>query len=271
MLPSLTMSRITLPSLQLCKQQQEKIAVLTAYDASFASQLDAAGIDIILVGDSLGMVLQGHDTTLPVTLEQMVYHIECVARKTQCALIIGDMPFLSYATPEITILAAQRFMQAGAHCIKLEGGSWLTETIQLLKRNGVPVCGHLGLTPQSVHVFGGYKVQGREAAAAKSLLEEAIALEQAGIDLIVLECIPAKLAHEVTQTLKIPTIGIGAGPDTDGQVLVLYDMLGIYPGHRPSFSMNFLSDITGGIPAALTRYVQAVKNHEFPLPAMSFK
>ncbi len=249
--------------LEKLKQNGEKITCLTAYDASFASIIDQAGIDVLLVGDSLGMVVQGQPSTIPVTLDDMVYHCQLVARGRQKSLLIADMPFMTYSTPEIAFDSAARLMQEGqAQMVKLEG-AWVAETIEMLVERGIPVCGHLGLTPQSVYTLGGYRVQGNKEEDAERLKEEALLLQSAGASLIVLECLPGKLAAEITASLRIPTIGIGAGKDCDGQVLVLYDMLGITVGKKPSFSKDFLQE-TGSITTAIVAFIQAVKNGTFP-------
>ena len=264
------MMKITLTALQEMYGKNEKIAVLTCYDASFAALLEAQGVDILLVGDSLGMVLQGHETTLPVSLDDMIYHTTCVARGTKQAFIIGDMPFGTFqVSPQETFANAARLIAAGAQMIKLEGGAVMAETVEFLAGRGIPVCGHIGLTPQSVHQTGGYRLQGKEAAAAQKLLEDAVALEQAGADMLVLETIPALLAAEITAALSIPTIGIGAGAACSGQVLVLYDMLNIYPGKKARFAKNYLQDACG-IAAAVKSYVAEVKNGSFPAQEHSF-
>jgi len=262
--------KITLTALQAMYGKNEKIAVLTCYDASFAALLEAQGVDILLVGDSLGMVLQGHETTLPVSLDDMVYHTACVARGAKQAFIIGDMPFGTFQiSPQETFANAARLMAAGAQMIKLEGGAVMAETVEFLAGRGIPVCGHIGLTPQSVHQMGGYRLQGKEAAAAQKLLEDAVALEQAGAGMLVLETIPALLAAEITAALSIPTIGIGAGAACSGQVLVLHDMLNIYPGKKARFAKNYLQDACG-IAAAVKSYVAEVKNGSFPAQEHSF-
>ncbi|WP_414673290.1 3-methyl-2-oxobutanoate hydroxymethyltransferase, partial [Methylophaga sp. UBA1464] len=244
--------------------EHNKIAVLTAYDATFSHVLEQAGVDIVLVGDSLGMVIQGQESTLPVTMDHMVYHTANVIRGSESLFVITDMPFMSYANIDQALHNAARLMaEGGAQMIKLEGGAEQVELISALTRRGIPVCGHLGLLPQSVHKLGGYLVQGREQAAADKILQDAISLEKAGADMLVLECVPATLAKLISEALTIPVIGIGAGADCDGQVLVLYDMLGITPGKRPRFSHDFLADC-GHIPAAISRYVEAVKNGKFP-------
>ena len=258
------MSRVSVATLRKMKEAGEKFAALTAYDASFARLLDEAGVAVVLVGDSLGMVLQGQESTVPVTLEEMIYHTSMVRRGCERALVVADLPFMSYASTEQAMHSAARLMkEGGAHMVKLEGGAVMVETVRALAQRGVPVCAHLGLLPQSVHKVGGYRVQGRDSESAEAMLADALAMEQAGADLLVLECIPRQLAKRISETLSIPVIGIGAGADTDGQVLVLYDMLGITPGKRPSFSHDFLAD-TGSVSAAIVAYVQQVKTGSFP-------
>jgi len=257
------MAKITTATLLKMKQQGEKISTITAYDASFAKLFDQAGIHAILIGDSLGMVLQGEDDTLPVSIDAMAYHTRCVKRGIEDTLIISDMPFMSYATTDQTYENAAKLMQAGASMIKMEGGSWLVDTIKGLTERGIPVCGHLGLTPQSVHVFGGFKVQGRQQKQADMIIEQAKELEQAGIQLLVLECIPASLGKAISEAVNIPTIGIGAGKDTDGQILVMHDALGISCSYMPKFSRNFLKD-TGDIKKAIELYIDEVSNGNFP-------
>jgi len=253
------------------KAKGEKITCLTAYDASFALMIDQAGIDILLVGDSLGMVIQGHDSTLPVTVDDMIYHCQQVYRGSEQALLIVDMPFMSYATPRTALETAARLMGEGqAQMVKLEGGGWLAETVEMLTERGIPVCAHLGLTPQSIHQLGGYRVQGRTEIGAECLRNDAVALQSAGASLLILECVPGNLAAEITALLDIPVIGIGAGVECDGQVLVLYDLLGITPGKRPSFSKDFLQE-TGSIPAAIEAFISAVKNGTFPGPEQTFE
>lgn len=252
------------------KSRGEKIAVLTAYDAGFAAAMDEAGVDAILVGDSLGMAVQGHATTLPVTLDHMVYHSACVARGVRRAVRIADLPFMSYATPAQALDSAARLMrEGGAQMVKLEGGRKRLETVRALVEQDIPVCAHLGLLPQSVHRMGGYLVQGRDDRSAQAILEDAMLLQEAGASLLVLECVPATLAGEITAALAIPTIGIGAGPDCDGQVLVCYDMLGLTPGKRPRFSRNFLES-AGDIPTAFRCYVSDVREGRFPGPEHCF-
>jgi 3-methyl-2-oxobutanoate hydroxymethyltransferase len=261
--------RVTLSTLKAMRERGEKIAVLTCYDASFARTLDAAGTEVLLVGDSLGMVIQGHASTLPVKLAEMSYHTRCVAAGTERAFLVADLPFGSYQpSPAHAFSAAARLMAAGAHMVKLEGGAPMVETVAFLTARGIPVCAHLGLLPQSVNQIGGYRVQGREADAAERLVADARALEAAGAGLLVLEMVPAALAKIVTESVRIPTIGIGAGADCAGQVLVLYDMLGLYP-RAPKFSKNFLAG-QDGIEAAVRAYVAAVKDGSFPAAEHSF-
>lgn len=264
------MARLTLAKLRNIKQQGEKIAMLTAYDASFAVLLEAAGVEVLLVGDSLGMVVQGQESTLPVTMDDMVYHCRNVARGSRRAFILADMPFMSYATPVQAVENAARLMREGnAQMVKLEGGRLLQKTVEQLTARGIPVCAHLGLLPQSVHRVGGYRVQGREEMAAQRIHEDAVILQQAGADMLILECVPARLGGEITKALEIPVVSCGAGPYCDGQVLVLYDMLGISPGKPPGFSHNFLAQASG-IPGAVQAYVSAVKKGEFPTLEQSY-
>ncbi len=259
-----TQQRITVRKLLQMKSEAEKIVCLTAYDVSFAKVLDDAGVDVVLVGDSLGMVMQGLDNTLPVTMDDMVYHSRCVANGLTHSLLMVDMPFMSHITPEIALQNAGRLMkESGAQIVKLEGGSEQCDVVNALTSNGIPVCAHLGLQPQRVHKLGGYRVQGRETEAAERMLEEAIVLEQAGADALLLECVPAELATKITEAVSIPVIGIGAGIDVDGQVLVLQDILGITPGRAPKFSKNFMQG-ADSIQNAVSNYVEAVKAKEFP-------
>jgi 3-methyl-2-oxobutanoate hydroxymethyltransferase len=257
---------VTLPRLREMRAQGEPIAMLTCYDASFAALLDSQGVDCILVGDSLGMVIQGRADTLPVTVDEMAYHTRCVARGLSAAWLVADLPFGAYqASPEQAFASAVALMQAGAKMVKLEGGAWLAPTVAFLVERGIPVCAHLGLTPQSVHALGGYRVQGRSDAEAERLLADARALDSAGAALLVLELVPAALAERVTQAVGMPTIGIGAGNATSGQVLVLHDMLDIYPGRKPRFVRNFMPG-QPSIAAAVAAYVAAVKDRSFPAP-----
>jgi len=259
----------TLSTLQKMKKRGEKFTCLTAYDACFGQLLSEAGVDVILIGDSLGMVLQGHDSTLPVTMDDMIYHISCVKRGNRGALLVGDMPFMSYASETQTLENAARLMRAGAQMIKLEGGAWIAHSTHLLAERGIPVCAHMGLTPQSINRIGGYHVQGRDPQQAESMLAEARLLEEAGASILLLECVPQSLARTISEALEIPVIGIGAGPHTDGQVMVLHDLLGISP-ITPKFVKNFLKDTGNGIRGALQDYVAAVKNKQFPAPEHCF-
>lgn len=262
--------RVTQDMLQKMRDEGKKIAVLTCYDASFAALLEKAGVDILLVGDSLGNVLQGEESTLPVTLDDMIYHTRCVARGSKTAFIMTDMPFgTSQVSPEDTFGNAAELMAAGANMVKIEGGAVMAETVEFLTRRGIPVCAHIGLTPQSVNQLGGYKVQGKSALEAEQLMEDAVALEQAGAGMLLMEVVPATLASQVTKTLSIPTLGIGAGSDCSAQVLVLYDMLGIYSGKKARFMKNFLAG-TGSIEEAVSNYVNAVRTGEFPGPEHAF-
>lgn len=264
------MSRITVSTLQKMKDAGDKISSITAYDASFAHLFDEAGMHAMLVGDSLGMVLQGHTDTIPVSIEDIAYHTRCVRRGASKTLLIADMPFMSYATKEQAFANAATLMQAGANMVKVEGGEWLFTTIAGLVERSVPVCGHLGLTPQSINVFGGFKVQGRENNKARAMIDDAKKLEQAGIQLLVLECIPSELARAITEAVSIPVIGIGAGNVTDGQILVMHDALGISFGKIPKFSRNFLQE-TGNIATAIELYMSEVSLGNFPGPEHSFK
>lgn len=255
---------ITLTSLQSLKARGEKITMLTCYDATFAHAVSQAGVEVLLVGDSLGMVLQGHDSTLPVSNDDIAYHVACVKRGNQGALIAADLPFMAYASVDQALRNSAQLMQAGAHMVKLEGAAWLGETVTQLTQRGIPVCVHMGLTPQSVNVLGGYKVQGRQEQQARQLRDDAVALQAAGAAMLLLECVPSALAAEITQAVSIPVIGIGAGNATDGQVLVLHDMLGLsLSGHVPKFVKNFMAG-QADISSALAAYVKAVKDLSFP-------
>ena len=261
---------ITVSTLNKMKQAGEKIAMLTCYEASFASLMSDAGVDMLLVGDSLGMTVQGHDSTLPVTLADMVYHTRAVARGNKNAMIVTDLSFGSFQqNKEQAFAAAVELMQAGAHMVKLEGGVWMAETTEFLQMRGIPVCAHIGLTPQSVNAFGGYKVQGKGDVAAQALLADAQAHADAGAALVLMECVPAALAAEVTHSISCPTIGIGAGVDCDGQVLVMHDMLGVFPGKTARFVRNFMQG-QDSIQAAVSAYVNAVKKSEFPAAEHQF-
>ncbi len=257
---------VTVATLIAMKRAGNKFACLTAYDASFATVLDTAGVELIMVGDSLGMVVQGHDSTLPVRMDDMIYHSQCVARGSRHALRVVDMPYKSYDTPAEALVNATRLMQDGqAQMVKLEGGAVQIETVRHLTSHGIPVCGHLGLLPQSVKEPGGYRVQGRDANDAQTILADAKSLQAAGAGLLVVECVPASLGRDITQVLNIPVIGIGAGPECDAQVLVLYDMLGITPGKRAKFVKDFMVG-AGNVHAAVESYVQAVKTGSYPAP-----
>lgn len=264
------MKPTTVSTLRQWKQQGRKFASITAYEFSFARLFADEGIQVLLVGDSLGMVVQGHDSTLPVTVSDIAYHTETVRRGAPAALLLADLPFMSYSTPQQTFDSAAQLMRAGANMVKLEGGKWLADTVKQLTERAVPVCGHLGLTPQSVNIFGGYKIQGRAEADAERLLEDALALEAAGMQLLVLECVPVALAKRVTDALSIPVIGIGAGNVTDGQILVMHDAFGITGGHIPKFAKNFLAE-TGDIRAAVRQYVTEVENGSYPAEEHSFQ
>ena len=260
---------VTVVSLMAQRRAGDKITMLTCYDASFAALMDRCGIDVLLVGDSLGMVCQGRDSTLAVSVADICYHTACVARGNHTALLVADMPFGSYATPQTAFAHAVLLMQAGTHVVKLEGGAWLVDTVRFLTERGVPVCAHLGLTPQSVHQLGGFRVQGKSLESAEQLKQDALALQAAGASLLVLEAIPAALGKATTDALSIPTIGIGAGPDCSGQVLVMHDMLGTFPGHKARFVKDFMAGCQS-IEEAFNTYRAAVKNGTFPSPAHCF-
>ncbi|CUI05620.1 3-methyl-2-oxobutanoate hydroxymethyltransferase [Massilia sp. P8910] len=254
---------VTIPSLNAMRASGAKITMLTCYDASFATLMDRCGVEVLLIGDSLGMVCNGHQSTLPVTVAEIAYHTAAVARGNKSAMVLADMPFGSYGTPEAAFNNAVQLMQAGAHMVKIEGGAWLAETIRFLTERAVPVCAHLGLTPQSVHQLGGYKVQGKTIESAAQLKADSLALEAAGAAIVLFEAIPSALGKELTEALKVPTIGIGAGPDCSGQVLVMHDILGVFPGRKARFVKNFMEGQTS-IDAAVSAYVNAVKDGSFP-------
>jgi 3-methyl-2-oxobutanoate hydroxymethyltransferase len=254
---------VTVVTLAAMRHAGQKITMLTCYDASFAALMDRCGVEVLLIGDSLGMVCNGHTSTLPVTVAEVAYHTAAVARGAKSAMVLADMPFGSYATPESAFANAVQLMQAGAHMVKLEGGAWLADTVRFLTDRAVPVCAHLGLTPQSVHQLGGYKVQGKTTESADQLRSDAQLLQACGAQMLVLEAIPATLGKEVSEGLAIPTIGIGAGPDTAGQVLVMHDLLGVFPGRKARFVKNFMDGQTS-IDAAISAYVAAVKDGSFP-------
>jgi 3-methyl-2-oxobutanoate hydroxymethyltransferase len=261
---------VNIATLAKMKSEGEKISCITAYDSSFATLVDDAGIDLVLVGDSLGMVIQGHDTTVPVTLADVIYHCRAVARGLYRPFLMADMPFMTYASKEQALDNAVRLMQeGGAKMVKLEGGSGQVEIVEFLARHDIAVCAHLGLKPQSVHKVGGFRVQGREEAAAEQMMRDAKALQDAGADIVLLECIPAKLGAEITLALEVPVIGIGAGAQTDGQILVLYDILDITAGRKPKFSKNFMTGTAGPL-EAVKAYAQAVKSGSYPGPEHCF-
>lgn len=253
---------VTINTLYKLKSNNEKFVVISLYDAHMAAMAQKCGVEVVLIGDSLGMTVLGYDSTIPVTMEQMIYHVEAVARGNKKSLIVGDLPFMTYATPEDALRNCARIMQAGAHMVKLEGGAWLAETVSMLAERGIPVCAHLGLTPQSVNKFGGFRVQGRSQEDADKILADAKLLADAGADLLVLECVPAALGAAITRSIPIPTIGIGAGRDTDAQVLVINDILGLTE-QPPKFSKNFLLEARD-IPGAMQKYVADVKAGIFP-------
>jgi 3-methyl-2-oxobutanoate hydroxymethyltransferase len=262
--------RKTLTDLQNMKQAGDKVVCLTAYDATFATQIESAGVDLILVGDSLGMVIQGHDSTLPVTMDDMVYHLRCVMRGSHTSMIVGDMPFMSYATVEQAIRNAARLMQeGGAQMVKLEGSDTQVDIVHALASRGIPVCAHLGLQPQAVHKIGGYRVQGRGDEAAARMMQQSNSLEEAGADLLLLECVPSALAKTITDAADIPVIGIGAGADVDGQILVLQDAIGLTSGHIPKFVRDFSMQQLHPR-AAIRAYVDAVRDGSFPSQEHTF-
>jgi 3-methyl-2-oxobutanoate hydroxymethyltransferase len=261
---------VNVATLNRMKAEGEKIASITAYDSSFATLVDDAGIDLVLVGDSLGMVIQGHDTTVPVTLNDVIYHCKAVSKGLYRPFLMADMPFMTYASKEHALENAVRLMQeGGAKMVKLEGGAGQVEIVEFLANHDIAVCAHLGLKPQSVHKVGGFRVQGREEAQAEQMLRDALALERAGADIVLLECIPAKLGAEITKALHVPVIGIGAGPHTDGQILVLYDVLDITAGRKPKFSKNFMEGQSSALDA-VKAYAQAVKTGTYPAPEHCF-
>jgi 3-methyl-2-oxobutanoate hydroxymethyltransferase len=261
---------VNVATLRRMKEQGERIASITCYDASFAALTDEAGADVVLVGDSLGMVIQGHDTTVPVTLDNIIYHCKAVAKGLFRPFLMADMPFMSYTKPDEALRNAVRLMQeGGAKMVKLEGGAGQVEIVEFLARHDIPLCAHLGLKPQSVHKTGGFRVQGRDEAAAGQMKRDAKTLQDAGADVVLLECIPSQLGAEITQELHVPVIGIGAGPDTDGQILVLYDVLDITPGRKPRFVKNYMAGHDSPL-AALKSYVAAVKSRQYPAPEHCF-
>lgn len=255
---------ITINSLAKLKSAGEKFACITAYDYCSAHAASQAGIEVILVGDSLGMVIQGHDSSLPVTIDDIAYHVRCSRRGSGGALLMADLPFMSYYSENSSLKNAAVLMREGAHMVKLEGGAWLAETTRLLVQRGIPVCAHMGLTPQSINHLGGYRVQGRDPDKGQAIVDEALVLQQAGASIILVECIPAELGETLSRTLDVPVIGIGAGPGTDGQILVWHDLLGLYPGKTAKFVKDFLAGNDGGIQGALSDYVAQVKAVSFP-------
>ncbi|MGB2079049.1 MAG: 3-methyl-2-oxobutanoate hydroxymethyltransferase [Vibrio sp.] len=264
------MKKVTINDLIKWKKAGEKFATSTAYDASFAQLFEQQEMPLLLVGDSLGMVLQGHNDTLPVTTDDIAYHTRAVRAGSPNCLLLADMPFMSYANPQQACENAAKLMQAGANMVKIEGGDWLVETVKTLTERSVPVCAHLGLTPQSVNIFGGYKIQGRHSDAADQMVKDALSLQNAGAQLLVLECVPAALAKRITEALHIPVIGIGAGNATDGQILVMHDMFGISANYMPKFSKNFLTE-AGSMQQAISQYIQDVKLGVFPGPEHTFE
>ncbi|MFM2649198.1 3-methyl-2-oxobutanoate hydroxymethyltransferase [Vibrio alginolyticus] len=257
------MKKMTINDLIKWKQEGRKFATSTAYDASFAQLFESQEMPVLLVGDSLGMVLQGHNDTLPVTVDDIAYHTRCVRAGSPNCLLMADMPFMSYTTPEQACENAAKLMRAGANMVKIEGGDWLVDTVKMLTERSVPVCAHLGLTPQAVNIFGGYKIQGRDQEKADRMVKDALALQEAGAQIVLLECVPAELAERITQVLDVPVIGIGAGNVTDGQILVMHDMFGISANYMPKFSKNFLAE-TGDMRKAVTKYIEDVSNGVFP-------
>ncbi len=257
---------VTINTLQKMKLDGEKFTCLTAYDYCSAHAASSTGIDVILVGDSLGMVVQGHDSSLPVTIDDMAYHVKCTKRGSQNALLMADLPFMSYYAELQTLESAATLMREGAQIVKLEGGAWLAESTRLLTQHGIPVCAHMGLTPQSVNHLGGYRVQGRDPENAQKIVDEALLLQEAGANVLLLECVPQSLGKRVSETLDIPVIGIGAGTDTDGQILVWHDLLGLYPGKPAKFVKNYLQGNPEGIHGAIRAYVDDVKEGRFPGP-----
>ncbi|KIT56594.1 3-methyl-2-oxobutanoate hydroxymethyltransferase [Vibrio parahaemolyticus 901128] len=257
------MKKMTINDLIKWKQEGRKFATSTAYDASFAQLFESQEMPVLLVGDSLGMVLQGENDTLPVTVDDIVYHTRCVRAGSPNCLLMADMPFMSYATPEQACENAAKLIYIGANMVKIEGGDWLVDTVKMLTERAVPVCAHLGLTPQSVNIFGGYKIQGRDQEKADRMVKDALALQEAGAQIVLLECVPAELAERITKVLDVPVIGIGAGNVTDGQILVMHDMFGISANYMPKFSKNFLAE-TGDMRKAVAKYIEDVANGVFP-------
>ncbi len=256
--------KITINTLGRMKSAGEKFTALTTYDYCSAYAASNAGVEVLLVGDSLGMVIQGHDSSLPVTIEDTAYHVRCVRRGNRGALLMADLPFMSYYSESKSLENAAILMREGAQAVKLEGGAWLAETARLLSERGIPVCAHMGLTPQSINHLGGYRVQGRDPAQGQAIIDEARVLQQAGAGLILIECVPAALGAQLAAALEVPVIGIGAGPGADGQILVWHDLLGLYPGKTAKFVKNYLKGNANGIQGALADYVNEVKTGKFP-------
>lgn len=259
-----TRPKVTIKTLDKFKLAGEKFACLTAYDYCSAYAANHAGVEVILVGDSLGMVIQGHDSSLPVTIEDTAYHVRCVRRGNEFAMIMADLPFMSYYSESSSLENAASLMREGAQIVKLEGGAWLAETTRLLAERGIPVCAHMGLTPQSVNHLGGYSVQGRDPKQSQAIIDEAKILQDAGASVLLIECVPVKLGKALTESLEIPVIGIGAGPETDGQILVWHDLLGLYPGKTAKFVKNYLKGNRDGVQGAIAKYVKEIKNGRFP-------
>lgn len=265
-------TKVTLNTLAALKARSERFACITAYEATLAEIASGVGIEVLLVGDTLGMVIQGHDSTLPVRMNDILYHLDAVRRGNSGSLIMADMPFMSYYSEGLTLRNAARLMRAGAQVVKLEGGRWIGESTRLLVERGIPVCAHMGLTPQSINRFGGFRVQGRDPQQAQAILDEAVYLEEAGASLLLLEAVPQQLAERVTRRLSIPVIGIGAGKPVDGQIMVMHDLLGITPSgiKVPKFVKNFLAESDDGIRGAFAAYLRAVKEGSFPGPQHSY-
>lgn len=261
---------VTITTLNKFKESSEKFTCLTAYESTMASVISQSGVDVILVGDSLGMVIQGHDSTLPVTMDQLIYHLECVVNGNESSHIMADMPFMSYATDDLGLENAKKLMQAGANSVKIEGGEWISKMAQVLSDRGIPVCAHMGLTPQTINRLGGHNVQGRDPSQKEKIITEALALEKAGASMLLLECVPGDLAKHITKELNIPVIGIGAGVHTDGQIMVIHDLLGISCLKKPpKFVKNFMKD-SSSIQDAIKKYVIDVKNHKYPSKEHTF-
>ena len=265
-----TARKVNISTLAKMKREGEKFACLTAYDYCSAHVANAAGVDVLLVGDSLGMVIHGHDSSLPVTIDDMAYHMRCVRRGNSRALLVADLPFMSYYSESKSLENAAILMREGAHMVKLEGGAWLAESTRLLSERGIPVCSHMGLTPQSINHLGGYRVQGRDPQQGQAIIDEALVLQEAGASVILIECVPSELGERLSASLDVPVIGIGAGPGTDGQILVWHDLLGLYPGKTAKFVKNFLAGNPNGIQSAIEDYVRAVRAGEFPDESHSY-